>query len=59
MSKFRVIRLIEIEYESFERYQEDSARWALPANGVRKFGQTATYRCSTTPVYEMPEAEEV
>jgi hypothetical protein len=54
MAKYRVIRLIEIEYESFEKYQEDSARWALPINGVRRFGKTAIYRCSTTPVEEMP-----
>lgn len=58
MPKYRVIRLIEIEYPSFEHYQRDSQNWALPANGVRKFGPTsAVYRTSTTVVEEMPDVE--
>lgn len=49
--RYRVIRLIEIEYPSFEAYEQDSQHWALPTYGVRKFGPgSAIYRCSTTPV---------
>ena len=49
MSKWRVTRLIEIEYASQEQMEADMARWVLPANGVKRFGTTSPkYRTATT-----------
>lgn len=47
MFKVRVTRLIEIEYESFEHYEEDLKYWSLPANGTVTHGSNI-YRTATT-----------
>jgi len=44
--RVRVMRIIEIEYDDLEQYEKDRERWALPANGVRRYGRTV-YKAAT------------
>lgn len=54
---YRVIRVMEYEYDSIETYLEDSKHWVVPANGAKsmKNHKRLVIRSATTPVQKMPE----
>lgn len=47
-SAVRVLRVIEITYPSLDAYVRDQSSWALPANGLRRYGDK-TYSMATMP----------
>jgi hypothetical protein len=46
MSKVRVIRLMEYEYDSFETADRDMKQWQVPSSGARSFGTHEVIRSS-------------
>lgn len=57
---FRVVRVLEYEYDSIDTFMEDSKHWTVPANGIKqmKNHKRLVIRSATTPVSELKVEDE-